>query len=223
MSFFEQAAVIFRRDLRIEGRSGEALLVTLPFGVVALFLIPMALPLDTDLLATIGPAMFWVITLLFGMFITFRQSAAENPAQREQMRMLGVDPAARFTGRVAASSALLFIFEMVLAPVVIVLFAPPAVAGWLAMTPLALLTAIGLAILGTLASDVTSSLRGQSSLAPLLVAPLAIPLLIPAAQALESIRRNDGILGPALFMVAIVLALAVIGILTATPLEETNA
>ena len=222
MTFRRQAVVILRRDLRIEGRTGEALLITLPFGLAALFLIPLALPLDTELLSRIGSGMFWAVTLLFGMFITFRQSAGESPAQHEQLRMLGVDPAARYTGRVAASTLLLVVFEVVLAPATILLFAPEPVAGWPWAIPLALLVAIGLALIGTLVSDMTASLRGRSTLAPLLVAPLSIPLLVPAAQGLESIRTNNGILVPALFMVLVVLTLAVIGVMTAQPLEETT-
>ncbi len=222
MTFRRQALVILRRDLRIEGRTGEALLITLPFGLAALFLIPLALPLDTELLSRIGPGMFWAVTLLFGMFITFRQSAGESPAQHEQLRMLGVDPSARYTGRVIASTLLLVVFEVVLAPATILLFAPEPIDGWLWAIPLALLVAIGLALIGTLVSDMTASLRGRSTLAPLLVAPLSIPLLVPAAQGLESIRTNNGILVPALFMVLVVLALAVIGVMTAQPLEETT-
>ncbi|MBK5268918.1 MAG: heme exporter protein CcmB [Acidimicrobiia bacterium] len=222
MTFRKQAMIILRRDLRIEGRSGEAMFITVPFGLVALFLIPLALPLNTELLSTIGPGMFWVVTLLFGMFITFRQSAAESSAQKEQLRMLGTDPAARFTGRAAASAILLLGFELVVAPTMIVLFAPAAVPGWLAVTPLAILAAAGLAIIGTLAADLTASLRTRSALAPLLVAPLSVPLLVPAAQGMESIRTKNGILIPALFMVAVVLAVAVIGVVTAQPLEETT-
>jgi heme exporter protein B len=222
MTFWKQAMIILRRDLRIEGRSGEAMFITVPFGLVALFLIPLALPLNTELLSTIGPGMFWVVTLLFGMFITFRQSAAESSAQKEQLRMLGVDPAARFTGRAAASAMLLLVFELIVAPAMIVLFAPAAVPGWLAVTPLAILAAAGLAVIGTLAADLTASLRTRSALAPLLVAPLSVPLLVPAAQGLESIRTENGILIPALFMVAVVLAVAVIGVVTAQPLEETT-
>lgn len=222
MTFRKQAATILRRDLRIEGRSGEALFITIPFGLVALFLVPLALPLDTALLSTIGPGMFWVVTLLFGMFVTFRQSAAESPAQLEQLRMLGVDPAARFAGRAFASTILLVVFELILGPAMILWFSPSPVPGWPAILPLALLAAIGLALIGTLASDITASLRSRSALAPLLVAPLSIPLLVPAAQGLESIRTNNGILVPALFMVAVVLALAIVGVITAHPLQETT-
>lgn len=222
MSFGRQALTIARRDLRIEGRSGEALFITVPFGLAALFLIPLALPLDSQLTARIGPGMFWVVTMLFGMFITFRQSAAETSAQREQLRMLGVDPVARLAGRTLTSALLLIAFEAILAPAVIVLFGPDHVDGWWWVAPLAALAAIGLALLGTVAADVTASLRNRSSLAPLLVAPLSVPLLVPAAQGLESIRTGNGILVPTLFMVAVVLVIAVIGVVTAAPLEETN-
>jgi len=222
MTFRRQVMIILRRDLRIEGRSGEAIFVTVPFGLVALFLIPLALPLDIELIARIGPGMFWSVTLLFGMFITFRQSAAESSSQQEQLRMLGVDPAARFVGRAIASALLLLIFELILAPTMVVLYAPAAIPGWPALIPLALLAAVGLAMIGTLAADITASLRSRSALAPLLVAPLSVPLLVPAAQGLESLRTKNGIMVPTMFMVAVVLALAVAGVVTAQPLEETT-
>lgn len=220
--FWSQTLEILRRDLRIEGRSGEALLITVPFGLAALFLIPLALPTNTQLLRQIGPGMFWIVTLLFGMFITFRQSAAETPVQREMLSLLGVDPAARFTGRVLASALLLVVFEGVLAPATVALYDPDPVQGWAQLLWIALLAAAGMALVGTLAGDVTVGLRTKTTLAPLLVAPLSVPLLIPAAQALESLRQEGSILVPALLMVFVVLGLAVIGIVTAHALEEAS-
>ena len=43
MTFLAQASTITRRDLRRERRSGEVLWVTLPFGAVALLLVPLLL------------------------------------------------------------------------------------------------------------------------------------------------------------------------------------
>ncbi|MDH3308099.1 MAG: heme exporter protein CcmB [Acidimicrobiia bacterium] len=216
MRFWRTALRIAMRDLRIEGRSGEVLLTTIPFGLAALFLIPLALPLDRQLIATVGPGMFWIVTLLFGMFVTFRQSAVESPAQRETLRLLGVDPAARFTGRVITSALLLVVFEAVLAPATVVLYAPEPIDGW------PLLAALGIALIGTMAVDVTAGLRGRTSLAPLLVAPLSVPLLMPAASAAAAIRRGDGIVVPALLMGFAVLALAILGVMTAHSLEEAS-
>jgi heme exporter protein B len=83
-----------------------------------------------------------------------------------------------------------------------------------------LLFAAGLAQLATLASDLTIGLGARSSLAPLLVAPLALPLLIGAAQATDSLLRSAGILPWLLTLVLANLLLAIVGVLTARPLQE---
>lgn len=222
MSFWQSVSAIARKDLTVEGRSGEVLWITIPFGIVALFLIPLALPLDNLLLQRIASPMYWVILLLFGMTISLRQSANATPAQREALRMLGVDPAARFTGRVLATMLLSTVFAMVLAPAAFVLFNAEAPQAWPALIPLVLVVTLGLAVVGTLAADLTRGLRSRTALAPLLVAPLSAPLLVPAAQATESLSGGDSILLPALIILFAVLGLVVIGVLTAGPLEESQ-
>lgn len=220
--FWRQAYEIARKDLRVEGRAGEVLYITIPFGAVALTLIPLAIGTDIPLLATIGPGMFWVVALLFGMLVTLRQTAVDGPPQQELLALLGVDPAAKFTGRTSASALLLLVFQLVLAPVTVVLYSPQAIPGWGWLAPIALLVAIGLGIIGTLAGAVTAGLRTRSTLAPLLVAPLAVPLLLPATQAMEALRQGRSILPHILLLLVSNLALAVVGVLTAGPLEEAS-
>ena len=221
-SFWGQAREMGLKDLRVEGRSGEVLNITIPFGAVALLLIPLAIGIDRPLIAAVGPGMFWVVTLLFGMLVTFRHSATETVANREMMVLLGMDPAAQFVGRVAASFLLLLAFEGVLAPLTIVLYNPDPVSGWPALIVVLLLMAIGLALIGTLASGITSGLRSRNTLAPLLVAPLSLPLLVGASQTYEALAQESSILTPILLLVAVVLGLAVVGVLTARFLEEAS-
>ncbi len=52
------------------------------------------------------------------------------------------------------------------------------------------------------------------------MAPLALPLLIGAAQATDSLLRSGGILPWLLMLVLADLLLAIVGVLTARPLEE---
>ncbi len=219
-SFWRQAYEIGLKDLRIEGRTGEVLNITIPFGAVALLLIPLSIGTDRPLIASVGPGMFWVVTLLFGMLVTFRQSATETVSNREMMVLLGVDPAAQFTGRVIASFLLLLVFEGVLGPLTVILYNPDPISGWWALIPVLLLMAIGLSLIGTLASGITSGLRSRNTLAPLLVAPLALPLLVGASQTYEALEQESSILNPILLLVAVVLGLAVVGVLTARFLEE---
>lgn len=219
MGFFGQASLIASRDLVRERRSGEVLWVTLPFGAIALLLVPMAIGTDAPLLEQVGTGLFWVIVMLFGVLISIRQTTGETLAQRDQLALTGIDAAAIYVGRAAASFVLLVIFEVVLGLVAIVLYDIP-VDGWWLVPILIVIVAAGLSLLGTLAASIVSSGRNAAALVPLLVAPLSIPLLIGATQALEVLGIGGSSLAWVLMMIVSTLVLAVAGVLSARPLQE---
>lgn len=220
--FWQQAKEIARKDLLVEGRAGEALYITIPFGAVALMLIPLAIGTDRPLLAQVGPGMFLSVALLFGMLVAFRQTAADTPPQQELLTLLGTDPAAKFVGRAVTSTLLLLVFEIVLVPVTILLYNPGRIPGWPWLLLVLVLLASGLALVGTLAGSVTAGLRTRNTLTPLLVAPLSMPLLLASAQVVEALRKEASILLWITLLATMNLAVAVIGVVTARPLEESN-
>ncbi|OZM76432.1 ABC transporter permease [Pseudonocardia sp. MH-G8] len=118
-----------RKDLRLERRAGEALLVTAPFGAVALLLAPLAVGVDTPLLRELGPALYWLVVLLFGVLVTLRASAVDGPAQLALLRLAGVGPRVRLAGRALANGVLLLGFRLLLAPVAVLLY-DPDLSGW---------------------------------------------------------------------------------------------
>lgn len=219
MRFWRQAGEIARKDLLVESRTAEVVFMTVPFAAAGLILIPLAIGTDAPLLAELGAGMFWVVVLLFGVLVVLRKSGVDGAPQRDLVRLLGVDPAARFTGSVAATSLLILLFELLLAPVVIALYNPP-LAGWGWLFLILPLVAIGMGLLGTLAGGVTTGLGTRTSLTPLLIVPLSLPLLLGATQALESLEQGRGILPWLVLLAAVDLALAVSGVLAARPLEE---
>ena len=219
--FWRQAMAVARKDLAMERRTGEVLLVTAPFGAVALLLIPLAVGTDQPLLTRIGPGMYWVVVLLFGILVAVRQSAHDGQPQRDLLGLLGIDPAARFTGQAGATMALLLVFEVVLGPIAAAMYSP-STRGWLWLIVLIPLVAVGLALLGTLAGWLTQSVAAGPALVPLLVAPLSIPLLLGATQTLEGLRLGESILGWVLLVLALDLALAIAGVLSSRPLEEAT-
>ena len=184
---WQQCVELARKDLRIEARAGEALLVTAPFGAAALFLIPIALGAETPLLRQIGPGLYWAVVLLFGVLITVRQSAIDQPEQLSLLRLSGVPPAARLTGHAIANAVLLLAFELLLLPVV-VLLCDPDLDGWPWLLPTVVLVAAGLAVLGALTDALAQGLGGRSVIGPLLVAPVALPLLLAATQVFQAPR-----------------------------------
>jgi heme exporter protein B len=219
--FWNQTLTITRRDLMRERRSGEVLWVTLPFGAIALLLVPLAIGTDTRTLEAIGLGMFWVIVMLFGVLIAVRQTNTETQPQRDLVALSGVDPAAAYVGRSFASFLLLVVFESVLVVVTIVLYDIPLVGfGWMPLV--IVLVAAGLSLLGTLAAGIVSTGRSAAALVPLLVAPLSVPLLIGATQTFESLRFGRSSLTWVLMMTVVTLLLAVVGVLSARPLQESG-
>lgn len=219
--FWPQAFAIARRDLDRERRAGEVAWVTIPFGAIALLLVPLAVGINRDVLARIGTGMLFVVVMLFGVLTAVRRTSAETPEQRDAIALLGIDAAAEFVGRTMAGSLLLLVFQIVMAAVAVVLYGLD-ISGWAWMVVVMPLTAIGLAELGTISSSIASSTNAGPALVPLLVTPLAIPLLLGATQTVEAIDRDGGNLAWPVLMTIVVLALAIVGVATARPLQETR-
>lgn len=219
MSFWRQAFEITRKDLLVESRTAEVVTMTAPFGAAALILIPLAIGTDAPLLSDLGPGLYWIVVLLFGMLVILRKSAVDGQPQRDLVRLLGIDPVARFTGATIATTVLVLTFEVVLVPVLIALYNPDF-GSWPLLLVILPLVAVGMGLLGTIAGSVTTSVGTRTSLTPLLVVPLSLPLLLGATQALEALRLGRTILPWLVLLVAVNLALAVTGVLAARPLEE---
>lgn len=223
MRFWRQALEIARVDLIVERRIGDTIRIVLPFAVVALMVFPLALDIRIDLISEIGLGIFWALGVLFGMQVALRQSVTDSPERRDLQALLGVDPAARFTGRALSGGVLMIGFLIVLMVAMVVLFDPDIPAGgWTTILAAIVLLAIGLTELGTLAGEVTSGLRSRSALASLIVAPLALPLVIGASQSVGAVVQDTSILVWILLLIASDLALAVAGVALAKPLEEAT-
>lgn len=219
--FGRQLAELVRRDLIVEARARETLLVTFPFGAVALLVVPLAVGTDVALLRQLGPGLYWTVLVLFGALVALRHSAEEAPAERDLLALLGVDPGARFCSRVASSAVLLAGFQLLLVPVAIVLYDPPLTGWWwVATVPL---VAVGLALVGTLAAGLTRNLGERTSLASLLVVVLALPVLLAATQILEGARLDARPWAWLGLLVLVDLVLSIAGLLSARTLEETPA
>jgi heme exporter protein B len=112
-----------------------------------------------------------------------RASAVDGPAQLAMLRLAGVSPRVRLAGRALANGVLLLGFQLVLAPVAVLLYDPdpdPDLTGWPWVLPVFVLVAAGLAVLGALADALAVGLAGRTTLGPLLVVPIAVPLLLGA-------------------------------------------
>jgi heme exporter protein B len=219
MSVITQAVAVARHDLLAERRAQETITIVLPFGLAALVALPIAIGVDLPLIAEVGPAIYWTIGLLFGMQLAWRFTLADSGPIRDLFTLLGIQAGSRFWGRTMASAVLLTGFMVALGLAALLFYSPDLDWSWL-LLPILILFATGLALISTLAAELTTGLAGRAALAALVVVPLAIPLVVAAAQAVESLARGRGILSWLLMLGAANLVLAAAGTLAAKPLEE---
>jgi heme exporter protein B len=221
MKFWRQAFAITRRDLLAEGRAGDVLWIVIPYGALAVFLSPIALNTSRAILSEIGLGLNWLIVLLFGMFVTFRRSAQATPAESDMLALMLGDPASSFLGRTVSSTALLLAFQIVMTPLTMGLFSPLPPRSWIAYAGVAVLAALGLGMIGTIAGSLVAGTGAGTALAPLLTGALSFPLLVGAAIATDRLTGGDSILAPIALLALVDVAVLTAGVLTSRPLEET--
>lgn len=188
------ALLIAAKDLRAESRSKEIAPAMLLFALALVFLFTFALPPGTGRApvplpraGSIGAreiaSVFLWSALLFAAIVGFGRSAA---LEREGSRLDGlvmapVDPALVFAGKATAN----FLYLTFIALIVIgffVLFTGVAPSSFLGILPVAVITNIGLSVIGTLFGTASQYSRAKELLLPLLIFPAVLPLLLGAIR-----------------------------------------
>ena len=180
------ALALLRREVRLSVRHGADTLAALLFFVLAAALFPLALGPAPETLARIAPGIVWVVALLAALLPLDRLFGADfEDGSLDQLLLSGL-PAAAVAGAKAAAHWLGTGLPLLLAagPVAVMLqmperLVPVLLAGLLPGT-------MALSLLGTLGAAVVVGARRGGVLLPLLVLPLATPVLIFGAAAVEA-------------------------------------
>ncbi len=187
------ALLIARKDLRLEWRNRARLLSILLFGLVLLLLFSIALGPDTRALRDASAGCL-AVALLFSSTLALSESfrIEQEDAALEGLLLLPVEAQGLYFGKFLASSVFLQLLSIVLIPVTVVLFVVDAeFVTLLRLAGVWSLAAIGLAAPGTLYAAMTSRLRSQDVLLPLLLFPLEVPVLIASVKSFSLILDGD--------------------------------
>ena len=183
MSFLRQAGAVAGKDLRIEVRGRYALGAMLPFAATLLISFGLSLGPGRTFLQQTAPGLLWMAVLFAAVLSSRRayESEAEDGAL-EGLLLAPVDKAAVYLGKVAAISAQLIVLEVLVVTLTSVLFDlslgsdPVRLAGGF------LLGTMGLAGVGALFGALDVSARAREAVFPLLVLPLAAPVLVAGVK-----------------------------------------
>jgi len=196
------------RDLRLATRVGGDVLTLLLFFVMIAVIVPFAVGPDRELLARLAPGIVWMaafLSMLLGLDRLFR--ADEEDGSLWLFRHAALPLEAIVAAKVIAHWLLTALPLLLASPLLAVLLAMDA-ATWGRTLLSLLLGTPGLVALGAIGAAVTVSLRRGGLLAPVLILPLSIPILI---FGVASIGADPGLSrAAALFLMAISLVALVL-------------
>ena len=183
---WRDALLVAGKDLRIEARSRVATNQVAPFALLVLILFAFALDANRGVLAATTAGLYWMAVLFCSLLAVQRSAAIETgDGARDQLRLSGLDPAGIFLGKVAAVAAQLLVLEGLLAVGVVVLYNAD-IRGPLIVVATCIAATIGLAAAGTLYGSLAGGLKVRETLLPLLLLPVAAPVLLAATKAWQA-------------------------------------
>jgi heme exporter protein B len=166
------------RELRLALRGGGDMLTLVLFFVITGAIVPFAVGPDRELLARIAPGVVWIaafLAMLLGLDRLFRPDHEDGSLilLRQAELPLSAVVAAKLIVHWAVSALPL----IVASPFVAMLLAMDVATFWRTLLSL-LMGTPALAAFGAVGAAVTVSIRRGGLIAPILIAPLSIPVLI---------------------------------------------
>lgn len=173
IAYFQDVAVLARKDLVLELRSRDTVPAMLLFVVGTLVIFHFALPESAGDDAARG--LLWVAIFFTALLGLARVYAAEREdGVLDGLLLAPSDRSAIWLAKTASVVVFLLLMEAIALPAFALFFAP--VDG--AMIASVLLADLGIAAVGTLLSAIALASRTRELLLPLLFLPLAIPVII---------------------------------------------
>jgi heme exporter protein B len=183
---------IFRKDIQVEWRGRQGVPVMLVFALMIVFLFNFALQLSPDLQAGLASGLLWV-TLAFASTLGLNRSISlesENQAL-DGLLLAPVDRSAVFFGKTLGNFCFTTLVGLILLPVFSLFYAQNMLTWSLVLVMLLGLSAY--TSLGTLLSALSIQSRTRDVLLPVLLYPLALPILIAAVEASRGILSGQAL------------------------------
>lgn len=194
------------RELRLSLRHGADTLAAVLFFVVVIALFPLGVGPGPVMLAAIAPGVIWAAALLAAILPLERLFGADfEDGSLDQLLLCGLPPAGIAGGK-ACAHWLTTGLPLLVASVPLAKMLDLPAAGLSTLLLGLLPGTAALSLLGTAAAAVVVGARRGGVLLPLLVLPLAVPVLIFGALAVENTLAGLSPRAELLFLAALVVA-----------------
>jgi heme exporter protein B len=185
---------LFMRDIRIAVRIGGGAMIGVLFFMTVVTLMPFAIGPDLALLQRIGPAILWLGALLASLLALDRLLSADQEDGSLDLLVMGTAPLELAVAVKAVAHWLTTALPLVVVSPLLSLFLNLDLAATGAVAATLLVGTPALTFIGLIGAGLTVTLRRGGLLLPVLILPLAVPVLIFGVSA-----SNAAVIGPVPF------------------------
>lgn len=181
--FFHTAWIVVKKDLTVEVRSREILYTTLFFAVSCVLVFAVAFVREGRALTEAAAGILWIAVAFAGTLALGR--TFERERHSETLRALMLAPADRpavYLGKLVGTLVLLAATELVVLPLVALLFQAAFFAHLWLMGLLLAAGTLGFCAVGTLFAAMLVRARSRDVLLPILLYPITIPVIIAGVR-----------------------------------------
>jgi heme exporter protein B len=190
--FVEAIWLVIRKDLQIEVRSRELLYTTLFFAVSCVLVFAFGFVREGRPVEDAAAGILWIAIAFSGTLALGR--AFERERQNETLRGLLMAPVERpaiYLGKLAGILLLLLAVEVVVVPVVALMFQAPLLKHPLLLSSLLVAGTLGFAAVGTLFAAMLVRARSRDVLLPMLLYPMTIPVIIAGVRGTAALFQAE--------------------------------
>jgi heme exporter protein CcmB len=182
--FFRTAWLVLRKDVAIEAKSWEVVTTTLFFAVSCVLIFAFALVKDGRAVGDAAAGILWIAISFSGTLALGRTFERERYSETLRALLLAPAPrAALYAGKLMGMLALLGLAELLLVPLVALLFQASALFSRpLLLAGLLAGGTVGFCAVGTLFAAMLVRARSRDVLLPILLYPIIIPVIIAGVR-----------------------------------------
>jgi len=181
--FFRTAWLVLKKDAAIEAKSWEVLTTTLFFAVSCVLIFAFAFVKEGRAVEDAAAGILWIAIAFSGTLALGRTFERERYSETLRALLLAPAPrAALYVGKLLGMLALLGLAELLLVPLVALLFQAALFARPLLLIALLAGGTIGFCAVGTLFAAMLVRARSRDVLLPILLYPIIIPVIIAGVR-----------------------------------------
>ena len=184
MTFLKVIQWVVWKDLITEVRSRETLSSMLFFAMIVILVFSFSFSMDQDAVRELIAGIIWVAFAFTGIIGLGKSFTVE--LHNDCLEYLQLSPAPKgsiYLGKMVANLLFMLTVEVLLFPLFVLFFNLDVVEEIGLLLLIFFLATLGLSAVGTLFSALTVQIRAREVMLPVLLLPLAVPVMIAAVEA----------------------------------------